>query len=244
LGTPTVLINNAAVVNVKPFLDLSVEDVEKYVSFSTPQSFHALILSPPSPAKTPYLHPSNRTFRTNTLSHYHLTSFFLPPLLSRPAGGTLITISSVLGHLGASNLSAYTASKAALLAFHSSLTAELATSHPTIKTILVTPGQLDTGMFADVKMGWLRSFFGPVVEVRELAVRLVKMIDEGEGGVLALPAYARWISCLGVLPVGVQQMVRRWSGVDEAMGAGGHSTENGSQGGGAKNGVEVERKVQ
>lgn len=99
-------------------------------------------------------------------------------------------------------------------------------------------------MFADVKMGWLRSFFGPVVEVRELAVRLVKMIDEGEGGVLALPAYARWISCLGVLPVGVQQMVRRWSGVDEAMGAGGHSTENGSQGGGAKNGVEVERKVQ
>lgn len=99
-------------------------------------------------------------------------------------------------------------------------------------------------MFADVKMGWLRNFFGPVVEVRELAVRLVKMIDEGEGGVLALPAYARLISCLEVLPVGVQQMVRRWSGVDEAMGAGEHSTKDGSRGGGAENGVEVERKVQ
>lgn len=99
-------------------------------------------------------------------------------------------------------------------------------------------------MFADVNMGWLRIFFGPVVEVRELAVRLVKMIDEGEGGLLALPAYARWIGCLGVLPVGVQQIVRRWSGVDEAMAAGGHSTENGLRGGGAKNEVEAERKVQ
>lgn len=225
------LVNNAAVVNAKPFLDLTMEDVEKYASFLIHQS---LLFPTPSPTKTPYSHLSHRTFRTNTLSHYHLVSLFLPPLLSRPAGGTLITISSVLGRLGASHLSAYTASKAALLAFHSSLTAELANSHPAIKTILVTPGQLDTGMFGDVKMGWLRNFFGPVVEVRELAVRLVKMIDEGEGGVLALPAYARWISCLELLPVGVQQVVRRWSGVDEAMGAGGGRARKGPRGGDAK----------
>lgn len=89
-------------------------------------------------------------------------------------------------------------------------------------------------MFGDVKMGWLRNFFGPVVEVRELAVRLVKMIDEGEGGVLALPAYARWISCLELLPVGVQQVVRRCSGVDEVMGAGGGRARKGPQGGDAK----------
>lgn len=158
----------------------------------------------------------HRTFRINTLSHYHLASLFLPPLLSRPGGGTLVTISSVLAHLGASHLSDYTASKAALIAFHSSLTAELASS-PNIKTILVTPGQLDTGLFAGVQVGRVGRFFGPVVEVGELAVKLVAMIDGGEGGVLAVPAYARWIGWIAVLPYGFQRELREWSGVDRAM---------------------------
>lgn len=56
-----------------------------------------------------------------------------------------------------------------------------------------------------------------MVEVRELAVKLVAMIDSGEGGVLALPAYARWIAWLAVLPVGAQKVLRSWSGVDDAM---------------------------
>lgn len=96
------------------------------------------------------------------------------------------------------------------------MTAELAAA-PAIKTILVTPGQLDTGLFSNIKLGWVRNFFGPVVEVRELAVQLVRMIDEGEGGLLAMPAYARWIVCLDILPAGLQKLVRGWTGVDIAM---------------------------
>lgn len=56
-----------------------------------------------------------------------------------------------------------------------------------------------------------------MVEVREIAVKLVAMIDSGEGGVLALPAYARSIAWLAVLPVGAQKILRSWSGVDDAM---------------------------
>ena len=132
----------------------------------------------------------------------------------------------MLAHLGASQLSDYTASKAALLAFHSSLSAELASS-PNIKTILVTPGQLDTELFAGVCPGRVAKFFGPVVEVRELAVKLVAMIDSGEGGVLAVPAYARWIGWMEVLPAGFQRVFRDWSGVDRAM-SGFGSKEKGS----------------
>ena len=121
-----------------------------------------------------------RTFRTNTLSHYHLTSLFLRPFISRPGGGTLVTISSVLAHVGASRLSDYTASKSALIAFHSSLSAELA-STPNIKTMLVTPGKLDTEIFKAVRLGWVQKFFAPVVEVREMAVKLMAMIDSGKG---------------------------------------------------------------
>ncbi|MCJ1313737.1 hypothetical protein MMC25_007417 [Agyrium rufum] len=186
LGTPTVLINSAAIVNGKSFVDLTPEDAEK-------------------------------TFATNVLSQYRLNSLFLPPLLTRPNGGTLVTISSVLGSLGASHLSDYTASKAALRAYHISLTAELARSHPQIKTILATPGQLSTDLFRGVRLGPVANFFGAEVDVQVLATRLVKMIDGGQGGVVSEPFYARWVAWLDVLPWGVQKVVRDLSGIDGAM---------------------------
>lgn len=160
-----------------------------------------------------------RTFRTNTISQYHLTSLFIPPLLSHPLGGTIVTISSILSKLGASHLSAYTASKAALIAYHASITAELS-AHPKIKTILVTPGQLSTEMFSNVQQGPVANFFGPVVEVQDLAMEIVRMIDQGKGGLIALPTYARWISCLDILPVGLQKLFRDLAGVDAAMARG------------------------
>ncbi|KAL6715242.1 hypothetical protein ACLMJK_007506 [Lecanora helva] len=184
LGTPTILINNAAVVNAGSLLSQTRQIAEE-------------------------------TFRVNVLSHYHLNRLFVHGLLNRKKGGCIVTVSSVLAHLGARHLSAYTASKAALLAYHTSLTAELALVAPRVKTILVAPGQLDTQLFADVKLrGWLRNFFGPVVGAGEVAVKIVDMLNKGEGGVVSEPAYARWIAWLGILPAGLQKIVRGWSGVD------------------------------
>ncbi|KAL8963365.1 MAG: hypothetical protein Q9193_000362 [Seirophora villosa] len=187
LGMPTILINNAAIVNEKPFLSLTGDEVE-------------------------------RTYRVNTLSHFNLASLFLRPLIADATGGTLVTVSSVLGRLGASNLTVYTGSKASAIAFHTSLAAELR-STPNIKTLLVTPGQLDTGMFSHIKLGRVRNFFGPVLEVRELAIKIVNTIDAGEGGTVALPAYARWIAWHQILPKAVQNWLKRCSGVDTAIGA-------------------------
>lgn len=135
--------------------------------------------------------------------------------MAKNIGGTLVTVSSILGRLGASNLSAYTGSKASAIAFHTSLAAELRGSLK-IKTLLVTPGQLDTGMFSHIKLDWIRNFFGPVLEVRELALRIVDTIDAGEGGVIALPAYANWIAWQQILPRSIQNWLKRWSGVDTA----------------------------
>ena len=157
-----------------------------------------------------------KTFRVNTMAQYTLTSLFLRPLLNHPNGGTIVTISSVLAKLGAAHLSAYTASKAALLAYHASISAELS-SHPNIKTILVTPGQLSTEMFSGLHQNALQRFFGPVVEVQDLAVKLVKMIGEGRSGVLSEPAYTRWIALLDVMPVGLSKLMRKAGGIDTAM---------------------------
>jgi short-subunit dehydrogenase len=132
--------------------------------------------------------------------------------------GTIVTISSVLGHLGAANLSAYTASKAALLALHQSLRAELAQNPDAkdIKTILVTPGQMGTQMFAGLKTP--SNFLAPIVTPAEIAKEIISMIEKGDSGEVALPLYSKYIQILGVLPFGVQHLVRRWSGMDKAVG--------------------------
>ncbi|KAG9228724.1 hypothetical protein BJ875DRAFT_547529 [Amylocarpus encephaloides] len=182
LGTPTILINNAVVVNGKSLLDLSIEDVE-------------------------------RNFRVNLLSHFYTLKTFLPSMI-RARRGTIVTVSSVIGQLGAAQLSDYAASKAGVTAMHKSLVAELK-STPDIKAILVTPGQLTTPLFNGVKTP--SGFFAPELEPVDVAKEIIATIDGGSSAQLAMPLYARWIDWINVLPVGVQTIIRRWSGVDSGM---------------------------
>ncbi|TVY53576.1 Epidermal retinol dehydrogenase 2 [Lachnellula cervina] len=182
LGTPTILINNAAIVNGKPLLDLSIEEIE-------------------------------RNFRVNLLSHFYTLKNFLPGIM-RAGQGTIVTISSVVGQIGAAHLSDYTAAKAGITAMHRSLVAELKSS-PNIKTILVSPGQLTTPLFTGVQTP--NSFFAPVLEPVDVAKEVIAAIDGGSSTELAMPLYARWIDWMNVMPVGIQAIMRKVSGVDSGM---------------------------
>ncbi|KAJ4295108.1 hypothetical protein N0V90_007117 [Kalmusia sp. IMI 367209] len=161
-------------------------------------------------------HEVEQTFRTNTLSHFNTLRACLPHMLQERRG-TIVTVSSVLGRLGAANLSSYASSKAALLALHHSLRAELAQNPDAkdIKTILVTPGQMGTNMFEGVKTP--SNFLAPIVSPAEIAKTVLGLIEKGESGEVAVPLYSRYIEILEALPVGVQALVRRWSGVDTAI---------------------------
>ncbi|KAA8574904.1 hypothetical protein EYC84_004142 [Monilinia fructicola] len=158
LGTPTIIINNAAIVNGKALLDLSVDEIEQ-------------------------------TFKVNLLGHFYTLKAFLPGLI-RTGHGTIVTMSSVLGHLGAAQLSDYSASKAG-------------------------PGQLSTPLFSGTVTP--NSFFAPVLEPVDVAKEIIATIDKGSSAVLAMPLYARWVGWMGVFPVGVQAIARRISGIDRAM---------------------------
>ena len=138
--------------------------------------------------------------------------------MASPTGGTLVTISSVLAHMTPANLTDYAASKAAVSALHTSLTTELRQQGLTdkVKTILVETGQIDTDLFRGVETS--SNFFGPILDTREVAKEIVKLIDSGDGGLVRMPAYARFIAWYMVLPAGLQ-MVARWaSGIDVAVG--------------------------
>jgi short-subunit dehydrogenase len=157
-----------------------------------------------------------QTFRVNTISHFTTLRTFLPHMIAE-GRGTIVTVSSVLGHLGAANLSSYCASKAALLALHHSLRAELANTPGAeeIKTILVQPGQMSTKMFEHVHAP--SKFFGPLVTPAEMAQGIIKLVEKGDSGEVALPLYSRYIQVLGCLPYGIQHIARRWSGLDTAV---------------------------
>jgi NAD(P)-dependent dehydrogenase (short-subunit alcohol dehydrogenase family) len=176
-----------------------------------------------------------KSFRVNLLSHYHTIQAFLPGMLE--AGrGTVVTVASVLGHLGCANLcmvhfkdsetflltsssADYTAAKAGLLALHASLRAELSHSKDPaaqdIRTVLVAPGQLDTQLFSGLTTP--SNFLAPVVEPVQLAREVVKMVDSGHSGEVLVPLYAKWVPLLAALPSGMQRILRTLSGMDTAM---------------------------
>jgi hypothetical protein len=74
---------------------------------------------------------------------------------------------------------------------------------------------MGTQMFASVKPP--SRFFGPVVTPAEAARSIIRLVERGESGEIALPLYSRYIQWLGVLPYGVQTLARRWSGLDSAV---------------------------
>ncbi|ETS79108.1 hypothetical protein PFICI_08961 [Pestalotiopsis fici W106-1] len=155
-----------------------------------------------------------RSLKTNLLSHFYTIKEFLPGMLRSEVGGTIVTVSSVIGHLGAARLSDYAAAKAGVTALHKSLAAELQ-EYPEIKTIIVTPGQLSTPLFYGVQSP--NSFIAPVVEPVDVAKEVIAAIDLGVSDHIGAPLYARWIDWYNVLPVGLQRIARNISGIDRSM---------------------------
>jgi NAD(P)-dependent dehydrogenase (short-subunit alcohol dehydrogenase family) len=184
LGTPTILINNAATVVGKPLLSMSLEEAHRSIS-------------------------------TNLLGHFNTIKTFLPSMVAAPGGGTIVTVSSVLGHVGAARLADYAAAKAGVTALHKSLAAELRESHPNVKMVLVTPGQLSTPLFRGVQTP--NSFIAPVVEPVDIAKEIIRVVDGGGNDDIAVPLYAKWIDWNNVLPVGLHRFARWAGGVDQGM---------------------------
>jgi NAD(P)-dependent dehydrogenase (short-subunit alcohol dehydrogenase family) len=153
------------------------------------------------------------SFRTNIMAHYNTLRLFLPGMI-KEGRGSVITVSSVLATLPAKSCSLYAPTKAAATALHHALTAELA-EYPFIKTLLVTPGQMSTPLFNGVQTP--SYFWAPVLEPVDVAKEVIKAIDEGKGGEIAMPLFSEWAAVFWVLPASVRKALRVLSGMDNAM---------------------------
>ncbi|AHY78775.1 AQG_2a_G0039320.mRNA.1.CDS.1 [Saccharomyces cerevisiae] len=125
----------------------------------------------------------------------------------------IVNIASILGILTPAKVAAYAASKAALIAFHQSYSFELQNEGVrNIRTLLVTPGQLNTEMFAGFKPP--RQFFAPVIDITTLAAKIVRYCELGQRGQLNEPFYCSFAHLLMCVPYSLQRIVRSFSRID------------------------------
>jgi all-trans-retinol dehydrogenase (NAD+) len=156
-----------------------------------------------------------RTVEVNVLAHFWTVKAFLPTMI-KAGRGHIVTISSAGGIVGSARLVDYSASKFAAFGFDEALRAELKKQGLPIRTTVVCPFFINTGMFAGVTTRF--PFFLPILDEEEVAERIVGAVAQGKER-LILPAlvYTTWP--LRLVPVKVFDWVVDLLGVNSAMDA-------------------------
>ena len=154
-----------------------------------------------------------RTFAVNTLAAYWVTRAVLPGMVER-RHGTVVTIASAAGLIGVSRQTAYSASKFAAVGFTESLRAEMRTQGTGVRTLLVCPYFIDTGMFAGVRTRF--PVLLPILDPVRVATAVVDALEQGRETV-TLPPLVRAVPVLRALPVGLFDRVADLLGVNRAM---------------------------
>ena len=88
-------------------------------------------------------------FQTNFFSIFQIMQIFSQNLIKKKMPGSIINVSSIVGQIGFSELSAYASSKAALIALTKSYAAEM--SNFNIRINCVSPGFTETSYFEKFK---------------------------------------------------------------------------------------------
>jgi all-trans-retinol dehydrogenase (NAD+) len=116
-----------------------------------------------------------KTFDVNVFGLYWATQAFLPSMKQRRSGH-IVTIASAAGLLGVVRQIDYSASKHAAVGFAESLRVELHRYAPELRTTLVCPFYINTGMFDGVtsKVGWLL----PLLEEQDVADKVIAAVEK------------------------------------------------------------------
>lgn len=154
-----------------------------------------------------------RTLSVNAAALFWLTRAFLPSMIRR-GEGHLVTMASAGGLIGAPGLSDYCASKFAAIGFHESLRAELRRTAPGVRTTLVCPFFVDTGMFAGVRTRFPRLL--PILRPETVAAATIRAIER-DRTMVVLPRFVHSLKLLRLLPAGWIDPLAAFFGIHAAM---------------------------
>ena len=154
-----------------------------------------------------------RTLRVNTAALFWTTGAFLPSMIER-GEGHIVTMASAGGLIGAPGLSDYCASKFGAVGFHESLRSELRRTAPGVRTSLICPFFVDTGMFAGVRTRF--PFLLPILEPSRVAKAAVRAIEK-DRAMVVLPWFIHSLKLLRLLPAGWLDPIAAFFGIHSAM---------------------------
>lgn len=154
-----------------------------------------------------------RTFGVNVLALYWVTKAFLPAMVAQ-GRGHVVTVASAAGLVGVARQTDYSASKHAAVGFDESLRAEMRRVAPGVRTTVVCPFYIDTGMFEGVrtKVPWLL----PILRQQDVANKLVRAVEKDRAQ-LILPPAVRVIPPGRLLPVAWFDKIADLMGVNASM---------------------------
>ncbi len=153
------------------------------------------------------------TFQVNALALFWTSRAALPGMISR-GRGHVVTVASAGGLVGTTRLVDYCASKFAAVGFDDALRAELRRMDAPIRTTVVCPFYIQTGMFEGVKtrLPWLL----PILRPEDVATRVIRAVERDQARVI-LPWAVRLVNPLRLLPVAWFDTLMSWLGVSASM---------------------------
>ncbi|KAJ4173992.1 hypothetical protein NW754_012981 [Fusarium falciforme] len=139
------------------------------------------------------------TFDVNSLAPFWTARTFVPDMVANNHG-MIVTVTSYAAWLTIPNMVDYGASKAASLALHEGLTAELTTRYnaPKVRTVIVHPGHTKTALFTGYDQK--TDFLMPQLEPETVADAVVKQVLTGRSGYVVIPGFGMILSALRMLP--------------------------------------------
>jgi all-trans-retinol dehydrogenase (NAD+) len=129
------------------------------------------------------------TFDVNALAHLFLAQEFVPDMVTKNHG-MIVTVASLAASVTTPQMVDYAASKAAAVAIHEGLTAELKNRYkaPKIRTILVTQGYTRTPLFEGFRQD--PHFLFPTLEPETVAEEIVDKVLKGRSAHIVMPETA------------------------------------------------------
>jgi len=154
-----------------------------------------------------------KTLQVNTLALFWTAKAFLPEMIAANRGH-LVTVASAAGTIGVSGLADYCASKFGAVGFDEAVRVEMKRIAPGVKTTVVCPYYIDTGMFDGVRTRF--SFLLPILEADRVTRRIVRAIERDRPRVL-MPFLVYLVPVLRLLPVGVFDAIAGMLGINVSM---------------------------
>lgn len=155
-----------------------------------------------------------KTFEVNALALYWVTKAFLPAMVERDRGH-VVTIASAAGFVSTAGQTDYSASKRAAVGFDESLRQELRQVAPRVRTTVVCPYYIDTGMFEGVTSRF--PALTPILEPRAVVTKTVDAILRDRPRLL-IPFYSVIMAPLSrILPVEVFDAALDLLGLNRSM---------------------------